>query len=280
MMAEPPHAMRHSCLRSPADACMSCSSAILAFLSVQDNVVSGPAPNSDATTASAPSTPAAPPQAPGPAGLPPSASGAELDALGAVLDHAAKVAHLVALFEGLDPVLADFTLHAHGGALRPAVADLQEAVHAHNASAAATQAADAAVAAALASENSFATALAAGLPPVRTPVPHVSKPGGHSARSTPQATPKLMSPAPSSTNLCAQAPPALPSPAADGEGWQVAGSGQQGGSGRVKSGGADASKARPKLSASKARAIAQLYFDARNVYYQQAAAVGEWDVCV
>ncbi|KAJ9527688.1 hypothetical protein QJQ45_025969 [Haematococcus lacustris] len=199
----------------------------------------------------------------------------------------AKAAYLRDLFEGLDVDMATFALSAGNGDLQAAITFLTDSLSAHNSVTAArdAQSADAARLAALANPG-YAAAAAVRLG------------GGSDEDSSGSGSIKVLRSRPrSSTALSglASAPPAAPRQALASAGgsvqgmaavsagakaaeWQTvpspsaaAAAAAQPASGPQQPFDVPAAKLKRRLETDKARNIAQIYYDARNLFFQQAA---------
>ncbi|KAJ9526798.1 hypothetical protein QJQ45_017456 [Haematococcus lacustris] len=198
----------------------------------------------------------------------------------------AKASYLRDLFEGLDADMAKFALSAGNGDLQAAITFLTDSLSAHNSVTAArdAQSADAARLAALANPG-YAAAAAVRLG------------GGSDEDSSGSGSIKVLRSRPrSSTALSglASAPPAAPRQALASAGgsaqgtaaasagakvaeWQTVPSpsataaAAQPASGPQQPFDVPAAKLKRRLETDKARNIAQIYYDARNLFFQQAA---------
>ncbi|KAL6756280.1 hypothetical protein V8C86DRAFT_100378 [Haematococcus lacustris] len=198
----------------------------------------------------------------------------------------AKAAYLRDLFEGLDADMATFALSAGNGDLQAAITFLTDSLSAHNSVTAArdAQSADAARLAALANPG-YAAAAAVRLG------------GGSDEDSSGSGSIRVLRSRPrSSTALSglASAPPAVPRQALASAGgsaqgtaapsagakaaeWQTVPSpsataaAAQPASGPQQPFDVPAAKLKRRLETDKARNIAQIYYDARNLFFQQAA---------
>uniref|UniRef100_A0A7S3QQ05 CUE domain-containing protein n=1 Tax=Dunaliella tertiolecta TaxID=3047 RepID=A0A7S3QQ05_DUNTE len=191
-----------------------------------------------------------------------------------------KVVRLLGAFEGLDSSLAEFTLRQCNEDLAAAAAFLHECLHADNSASAAAAAQSEAVAAAIARPDSYAGV--AELSSAQGPVPEfITDAAG---KQTAQAG---VSQATHSSSLFNQQQQA----AADGSeggngqaraaggvsqedgGWQTAPVRSNGWKERAGASAKDAAdKERSRLQSGKARQIAHIYYNFRNVFFQQANA--------